>query len=269
MGSQAYVLQFPDSREAVGENTQKYSTEKLKTSLYIYPYALDLFKRREITFRGALLLAFVDHHVNSWITQRSEFGFCFPEYADVRENEVTCSLGLIKWLLQCTDDTACTTMRSVALISPAVLKVRRNGWSWSLKTKPNRGKDFKGILIRSDVLDLWLSGFMGKGYGQDMLILAKVQSFQEDEKECFMSNRTIGEDIGTGEQAAMLAVKRLVKLKLLEARYETEDRRTIRYLTVPNLSPKSIQSRRFGVKNATPESLIGGIRDSGVSEDWP
>jgi hypothetical protein len=261
--SSAYVLQFSEHAKAK-EDSNKHTTEpveKKRLSLWFHAYALDLFRRGDITFRGAILLSMIDHHVNPWVKRHGRDPTAGERFVETR-------IGDLKHLLQCTDDTVYSTIRATASVRPAVLKYKRVGHTWLMKTIPDRENEDGSIHVKSDILDLWLSGMLG-GCGHSMLILAKVLNLQEDDLRCFVSNKTFGKLIGTKEHYAKKLIGKLVRLKLLDASHEFSRGRTIRYLTVPNLSPKSIEARRRGSQNETPEFCTQGGQNSAIWEDDP
>lgn len=262
--SSAYVLQFSEHTKAK-EDPAEYEVIQTKPeerglSLWFHPYALDLFRRGDITFRGAILLSMVDHHVNPWAKRHGRDPMAGEQFVETQ-------IGSLKHLLQCTDDTVYSTIRATAAVRPAVLKYRRIGYTWHMKTIPNRSNDSGAILVKAEILDLWLSGVLE--CGKAMLILAKVLNLQEDELRCFVSNKTFGELLGTSGDYAKKLIGKLIRLKLLDVTHEFSKGRTIRYLTIPNLSPKSIQARRRGSQNESPEFCPPGGIDSGVWEDDP
>ncbi len=220
------------------------SAEEHGCGVYFYPYVLDLFRTRQITFRGALLIAAVDYHINSWRNERMRS--MFPAFAPVSgkgkvETEVVATTGRIRELLQCDDSkTVRSTIEKLKSINPPVFRaVHIKRGTWKMKTQANQGfASPDGIYVNPTILDLWRSGRLEGNNGWGMLLLAKVDAFERNGKKCFVTNRTIGKWCGVGVMAAEAMVRHLKKMDVLDAVYVKRGRRTRRFLSVVDGKPK-------------------------------
>ena len=207
--------------------------------VYFYPYILELYRRRQITFRGALLLAAVDYHINSWKGERMKLMYATPESVlDDDEKpctEVVASTRKIRELLQCDDPkTVRATIENLASVRPVVFKaVKIKRGTWKMKTRPNRGAGATdGVYAKPLILDLWRSGRLGGKHGWGVLMLAGIDAFERNGKRCFVTNRTISRWCGVSTRKAKSMVRYFKSIGVLEATYVRKGNRTRRYLHV-------------------------------------
>ena len=92
--------------------------------------------------------------------------------------------------------------------------------------------------------------------GWGLLVLAGVDSFTRQGKQCYVSNRTIGEWCGVGVEAAKGMVSRLREMELLTSIVMQRGRRAKRYLHVPtDFSPPI-----YLLPNSEPDPKSKGTR---------
>jgi len=224
------------------------TNSKVHCGVYFYPYVLDLFRRREVTFRGALLLAVVDHTINPWRQQRrfdiwERRGLALGEMIEQPAADVTCAFTTTSNLcrvLQCSDETARQTIKELCAVRPCVFQARRTKQRWQVRTRTRQETQTENyVFVPAKILDLWLEGRLGGKRGWSVLMLGIIDGFKRSGKKCYMSNSVLGKRCGVGERAARDMVYYLLREKLLNATYTTTKNVTTRYLEVPNeFSPK-------------------------------
>jgi hypothetical protein len=219
--------------------------KKRHAGVYFYPYALELFRERRITFRGALLLAVLDHYVNPFgdrrrreLLQRDPLSLdenldCMPKAEPVERFDTT--TGKLRELLRCNSMTVRNTINRLTSLRPRVLWAESVNRRWEMSTVPDRETpkdDFAYVPPR--VFSLWLDGRLDSVPGWSMLLMAIVDSFARKYGTCYASNAWLGRQCGVKKDAAKDMVSRLVGEKMIKATCKTRGRRIIRYLAVPD-----------------------------------